>query len=568
VSGRLLLFLGILPVLLACGSSPVQPVSRTEPQGPSSAVAQASRTLVFIARAEPSSMGRSGGIGIDTSPRFFNATLMIRDGEGSPQPQLAEVLPQLGSASWQVNPDGTMETTYRLKPNLVWHDGEPFSADDLVFAWQVHRDLQYGPTVGTPGAPPDSLMDQATAPDPQTFIVHWREVYPYAGLLSEEFRPLPRHVLEPLYQQVTPEQWDNLPFWTKAYVGLGAYRIDQWEPGAFIEGVAFDRYVFGRPKIDRLRLIFQQDPNAVTASLLSGAAHLVADITIRFETGRILQQAWASGDGGTVLYTPAQVRFTRFQLRPEAASPRAILEPDFRKAIAHAIDKQALADALYEGQGTPAEVFAPERAPQFPSMLRAATKYPHDPRQAQDLLERLGFSKGADGIYGRAAEGPLSLEWRATEGGDSSVQVGVLTDALRQVGIDAHPFILPRPFDNQTRASFPGLMNWSTVGQPDDWLMDFTSAKRATAENRWSGINFGGWSKPEYDRLAETLATSLDLATRTNTMVQMTQVMSEEVPVLPLYYSLDVVAHVAALRGVKVARDGSIAWNVEQWELK
>src|SRR5207302_625435 len=150
-----------------------------------------------------------------------------------------------------------------------------------------------------------------------------------------------------------------------AYVGLGAYRVNQWEPGTFVEGVAFDRYVFGRPKIDRLRLIFQQDPNAVTASLLSGAAHLVADITIRFETGRVLQRAWEPTAGGTVFYTPAQVRFARFQLRPEAAGTRALMEPLFRKGIAHAIDKQALADALYEGQGTPADVFAPKPTNQF-----------------------------------------------------------------------------------------------------------------------------------------------------------------------------------------------------------
>ena len=180
-------------------------------------------------------MGRSGGVGIDTSPRFFNATLMIRDGQGAPQPQLAQALPQLNSPTWRVNADGTMETIYELKPNLTWHDGAPFTAEDLVFAWQVHRDPRYGPTVGTPGAPPDSLMEDAAAPDPLTFVVRWRQPYPYAGLLSEDFRPPPRHLLEPPYQQVTPEQWDNLPYWTKAYVGLGAYRIDQWEPGAFVE---------------------------------------------------------------------------------------------------------------------------------------------------------------------------------------------------------------------------------------------------------------------------------------------------------------------------------------------
>ncbi|HEY3116435.1 MAG TPA: ABC transporter substrate-binding protein, partial [Chloroflexota bacterium] len=261
-----------LVLAVGCGA----PAATQTGQAPSQDNPQASRTFVFIARSEPTSLGRSGGVGIDTSPRFFNATLMMRDGSGTAQPELAEKLPQLNTDSWRLLPDGRMETIYRLKPNVVWHDGEPFTADDLVFTWQVHRDLKYGPTVGAPGAPPDSLMDQATAPDPLTFVVQWRQLYPKAGELSEDFRPLPRHSLEAQYQQVSPEDWDNLPFWTRSYVGLGAYRVDQWEPGTFVEGAAFDRFLFGRPKIERLRLIFMQDPNAVAATLLAEAAHLVA----------------------------------------------------------------------------------------------------------------------------------------------------------------------------------------------------------------------------------------------------------------------------------------------------
>ena len=165
---RLLLGLATGLILLGCGTpTDASPTSDVAP-APSGAAPQPSRTLVFVARSEPSTMGRSGGVGIDTSPRFFNATLMIRDGQNAPQPQLALALPQLNSDTWKVNADGSMETTYRLKAGLVWHDGEPFTADDLVFTWQLHRAPRYGPTVGTPGAPPDNLMEEATAPDPQT----------------------------------------------------------------------------------------------------------------------------------------------------------------------------------------------------------------------------------------------------------------------------------------------------------------------------------------------------------------------------------------------------------------
>jgi peptide/nickel transport system substrate-binding protein len=527
-----------------------------------------SKPFVFIARSEPDErgLGRSGGVGINTTPRFFNATLMFRDGQGIAQPQLASALPQLNTDSWRIFPDGRMETTYRLRPNLTWHDGTPFTATDLVFAWQVYGQ----PELGEAGAPPHSLMAEASAPDPLTLVVQWRKPYPSAALLGEDFRPLPRHLLEATFKDLRLDVWDNLPFWRRDYVGLGAYRVENWEPGAFIEGVAFDSYVLGRPKIDRMRIIFMQDPNAVTANLLAEAANLVADITIRFETGVILKREWAARaerEAGTVSFTAAQVRYTFFQLRPDYANPRAITDPRVRKAIAHVIDKQALADALHSGEGIPTDAFVPRTAPQAAAMDGAVTKYPTDVRRAQQLMEEAGFARGADGFYAHPIEGRFEPEWRATAGGDSELQVGVLSDALRRFGIDTRTSLLPRPFENQTRHTFPTMLNWSTTGQPDEWFTTWTAGKMPMPENRWTGTNGGGWVNADYERLAESFSTSLDQAQRDQLMIEMGKVLSDQLPVMPLYYNLDVVAHTGSLRGVHVAPDGSIGWNVQDWEM-
>ncbi len=142
-----------------------------------------------------------------------------------------------------------------------------------------------------------------------------------------------------------------MPFWTRDYVGLGAFKLDSWDPGSAIEATAFDGYVYGRPKIDRLRIIFMQDTNAVAANLLSGAAQLVADITIRSETGSVLKREWEPRQGGAVYFTPAQIRFTLFQLRPSHASAPEITDLRVRQAIAHAVDKQLLAE--HEAPGNP-----------------------------------------------------------------------------------------------------------------------------------------------------------------------------------------------------------------------
>src|SRR3954451_1509499 len=70
-------------------------------------------------------LGSTSGTSENIPQEIFNATLVLADERGRPMPYLAENLPQLDSDTWKVFPDGTMETIYRLKPNLVWHDGRP-----------------------------------------------------------------------------------------------------------------------------------------------------------------------------------------------------------------------------------------------------------------------------------------------------------------------------------------------------------------------------------------------------------------------------------------------------------
>jgi peptide/nickel transport system substrate-binding protein len=523
-----------------------------------------SPTLVFIARGEPENLNAGWTVGTSSSTtfRFFNATIALRDEQGVPRPQLATVLPEVNTDAWRVSPDGRMTTTYRLKPNLTWHDGQPLTADDFVFAWNVLR----RPDLGQSGDLPQALMDSVEAPDPLTIVVRWSQAFPGADLV-EGFVPLPSHLLASSFGEMRADAWASMSFWKGDYVGLGAFKIDNWDPGASVDASAFDGYVFGRPKIDRLRIVFMQDPNTVAANLLSGAAQLVADITIRSETGSMLKREWAARNGGSVYFTPAQIRFTYFQLRPEYVSQRDTLDLRVRQAIAHAVDKPLLAETLQEGQGIAADALVRRGAPEFASVDSAVTRYPYDQRRAQQLLDEAGLTRDGEGFYQSTGGGRFAPEWKATAGGDTEIQLGLLADSLRRIGVDAREKVLPRPFDSETRATFITMMNWSTTNQPDDWLLNYASSKTPGPENRWTGSNYGAWINADYDRLASTFATALDRGQRSQLVVQMTKTLSEQLPILPLYYNLDVVAHTAALKGVKVVPDGSIGFNVQDWEM-
>src|SRR5436309_3504480 len=89
------------------------------------------------------------------------------------QPRLVEALPSIQNGLWTVLPDGRMETTWKLRPNILWHDGTPFSAEDLVFAARVNADKE----IGIVNPPPLSSVESIEAPDPRTVVVRWKEPF-------------------------------------------------------------------------------------------------------------------------------------------------------------------------------------------------------------------------------------------------------------------------------------------------------------------------------------------------------------------------------------------------------
>ena len=174
------------------GSAPVEP-------------AKSGRTLVAALRVEPVSLAARrvgpGGVGVYFSNRLFNADLAILNDDGVAEPYLAEALPQLNTDSWRVFPDGRMETTYRLKSNLAWHDGEPLTGADFAFSLRVYATPELGPAL-----PPINLIEDVLAPDDRTVVIRWKQPFAQAGALNSagtgapaNFPPLPRALLEAIF---------------------------------------------------------------------------------------------------------------------------------------------------------------------------------------------------------------------------------------------------------------------------------------------------------------------------------------------------------------------------------
>lgn len=526
---------------------------------------QPTRTLVIAVRSEATTNAAKGlaQTAFNVTPAsLFNAGLVLEDERAVAHPYLAEAVPKLSTDSWRVFPDGRMETTFRLKPDLVWHDGEALSAEDFVFAWRVYAI----PELGAAGSPPISQIEEVVAPDARTVTIRWRRPFPEAAVLEDrDFQALPRHILEGPLQQLQPEAFAAHSFWNVEYVGLGPYRIDRSEPGAFLEAAAFDRYVGGRPKISRIRVTYISDPNTVLANLLAGSTHIAIANALPFQQGVILKREWATSNGGAVTPWPsttAPIRRTEHQLHPERQAPgsRALSDVRVRKALAHAVDKQALNDSIFEGEGVMADIPVPYTYDYYPTLERAITKYPFDLRRTEQLMNEAGYVKGRDGFSSSPTDGRFTPEIKVIAGPQNEAGMSIMAAGWRQAGFDFTEAVLPaaQARDGQVRASFT-----STFSTDGGLLEGLGSAGIPTPENRWNGNNRGSWVNPAYDRFVDLWNTTLDRNERVQAMVGMARTYTDELPSTPIWYALNMTAHVAELRGPKREAD-----DIHLWELR
>jgi peptide/nickel transport system substrate-binding protein len=561
-----------LPFLMltgACGPAPARDAAGAPSSAPG---ARPTRTAVFLTHVEPPSLSehrvvyQTGGNPSDAK-RLFNASLFLNDPQGVSRPTLADRKPELNTDSWRVLPDGRMETVYRLRPGLTWHDGAPFTTDDMVLSFRVLKT----PDFGVDDMVPVKWMDEAVAIDGRTVLVRWNTTYPMADALSaRDWAPLPAHILKTTFENQDAQAFLNLPFWTSEFVGLGPFRVERREPGAFIEGVAFDGYAQGRPRIDRVRVRFASDANTALSNLLAGDVHMAIDGTLGFEQGTFLKREWAPQNRGTILLTANNLRYVQIQFKPGVVSPLEILDPRVRRALSYAIDKQALLDGVQSGEGQYAEGMYPPLVEYFDAAERAVVRYPYDPRQTERLLMEAGFARNSAGLFSKGGE-VFRPELRASAADTTAREQAILADRWRQAGVDVQSRLLSEAEQNdrEVRSLYPAFATADSVGLEERTIhAKMYGPNIAALANRWAGPNRGGWQDARFDQLYDQMNTDLDRAARNSAIVEMVRILSEQLPVYPLYYNYDVRAFTSALRGPQPYAPGAApTWGVEKWEI-
>jgi peptide/nickel transport system substrate-binding protein len=565
-------------VLAAC-AAPARPVDQSVAPSIAAAAQPAAapsqpRTVTFAARYEPLDLASKIPIsgGADFAKRLFNASPTLISDVGAPIPYLAETLPQVNSDTWRVFPDGRMETTYRLRANLTWHDGTPLSADDFVFAWRVYT----APGLGVFLSNPQDLMEEVAAPDPLTLVVRWRGLYPGAGTLRHgQLDPLPRHILEPPFlafqRDAVRDSFLNHPYWTDEFVGLGPYRLERWERASLLEAVAFPGHALGRPKIDRVLIRFIEDENTVLTNLLAGEVHATGGIAIRFEHAQVLNREWVPSGKGIVIVQSGGVVYTFAQFRPEFLRTPALMDVRVRKALAYSIEKSAINDVLFDGQTQVPSAFIGAGVPYQDEVERAVAQYPYDPRRTEQLMNEAGFARDREGFFASSAGEAFAPDFQALAGSVFERAQQIMIESWRRSGIQVKPAVLPaaQVRDDETAATFPGLATWPKNANESELLRIFASDEIGTASNRWKGDNRAAFVNPDYDRLWSAYGKTLERSEQVRQIVQMQMLISENVPGIPVYRNPGVDAYVTNLRGpTPRSPETNQVWNIHEWELR
>ena len=402
--------------------------------------------------------------------------------------RLAEKEPSVDDGTVTLLPDGRMRVVFNLRKGVTWHDGAPFTAHDLVFSYLIS---------GPDGIPTESNyavqhMASVEAPDDHTFVIYYKQPYYQATILGPSmFWPLPRHLLNDVYQQfVATKNADVVlqhPYWNAGYIHLGAYRFTQFDPGQGVTLQAYDKYFLGRPKVDTINVRIYSDQNTLLASVMAGAVDIIPELALREATGNPLRDTWRTSGDGTVHVLSGPLRRLRPQFRPAYQREAAVLEPRVRTALYHALDREDLADAVGGGNRhlTAWAMLSPNDA-NYEAVRDSLRQFSYSPDRARAILRDAGWTPGADGAMRHASD---NRPFRTAIWGspDADREIAAYASYWRAIGLEVEEFTIggSQARDPAARAQFPG---WDlTAGE----LMDEMKQPPGGPENRWTGNRTG-----------------------------------------------------------------------------
>ncbi len=423
------------------------------------------------------------------------------------------------ASGWEFSED-RRQLTVRLRPDVLWSDGRPVTAEDVRFTWRAQTD----PDVAWNYSFSKESITDVEAVDAGTVRFHFDTAL--ASVLDDVStgRILPRHAWEtrPL------AEWRSDPGWFFEHlVTNGPFLLEDRTPGQeLVLGRNRNYFATGFPRLDRVVLRAAADGAALANRLLSGELDVVSGLGAT-EAQRL------EGQPGVVVtaYANRQFTFVSWNTRRPWFRDAAT-----RRALAMAIDRQAIVDTIWHGY---AEV---GNSPIISSVWAHDPEiepWPHDPGAARDALTEAGWEDGdGDGILERDGK-PFRFELATFAGAAARWNAMQMIQAdLRAVGIDA------RPRRVEANVLIQRMRGKNFDAAASSFAIDTGLDLRYAFHSREipGGHNYAAYADSEVDRLLDAFAARLDPMTGLGDLHRLQRILHEDQPMLVLWEPLSLAA--------------------------
>ena len=493
------------------------------------------------------------------------------DPEGNVFTELAADLPTIENGGVEFDEDAwTMDVTWTMRDDIFWADGEPVTADDVIFTWETMTDPESGTWVE--GV---DYTDGLEKIDDYSFIVHYNTVYPNYLLQfgAEDFGVWPEHYCD-ASQGFTA--WDC----NRDPLSNGPYLLEEWQTGDHLTFVRNpDYYEEGKPGIDKIFVQVVPEVSVAQQLMLQG------DADLQIWPTESVAESYKEANNVDVSFAPSERWVMRLipnlAARGETDSetyPHPILsDTQVRQALRMAIDVDTITEDIFLGYSSPVwtEFFRPPYECEIP-------KPAFDPAAAAALLEEAGWiDEDGDGVrecHGcttGAEEGyPMSMEFiiYAEYGEELELAQQLIAEMWGDIGIETQLSIVEGTTlwsgyeDGGIEQTGDYDINMWDDGYPgidptDNQLWYFYHTDAGEPDYGW---NIGRWSNEDFDAWLDE-AYILDEEYRQEVFCEIAQILEDELPEILLFSAFDASGVSARLQGVQATVNDTHTWNVADW---
>ena len=501
--------------------------------------------------------------------RIFYEPLAAWDADGNLVPVLAAELPSKENGG--LSADGK-SVTWKLKKGVTWHDGKPFTADDVVFT------AKYAGDPATATVTVATYKDiQVTKVDLHTVKVTFAKATPFWAepLVGTVGMILPQQVFGEFIGAKSRENPANIK-----PVGTGAYKFLDFKPGDMLRGEAFAAYhVANRPYFDAVEMKGGGDAvSAARAVLQTGEYDYGWNLQVEDE---ILKRLEATGKGKVTIVPGGNIEYILLNYadpwnevdgeRGSAKSKHpAFQDKAVRDAMALLVDRRGVQEFIYGRTGIATANFL-NNPPKFNSKN---LKFDFNVDKANAILEAAGWKKGADGIRAKGAV-KLKFVYQTSVNQPRQKTQAIVKDACTKAGIELE-------LKSVTAAVFFGgdfanpdtyqkfwtdmEMYTTTMTQPDPqvFMEQYCSWEFAQKANKWASRNISRWRSDEYDTAHKAAQGELDAVKRAALFIKMNDLVCSDGYIVPVVYRPRVSAAVNKLAAPLSGWDNDM-WALPHW---